>query len=74
MELAVTSWLAHQINVRVARVFCVSAFTADINADSSAKVNQKWKIKDVNDDYKTINILITILIQIKIYMVQISLK
>ena len=32
-----TSWLAHQMIVRVARVFCVSVFTADIKAESSVK-------------------------------------
>ena len=42
MELVITSWLAHQITVRVVRVFNVSVFTADIKAESSVKrTNQK---------------------------------
>ena len=41
MELAITSWLAHQIIVRVVRVFNVSVFTADIKAESSVKKKQR---------------------------------
>ena len=49
MELVITSWLAHQIIVRVARVFNVSVLTADIKAESSVKrTNQKvWIVADM---------------------------
>ena len=41
VELASTSWWAHQIIVRVARVWRVSAFTPDIKADNSGKKKNK---------------------------------
>ena len=49
MELVITSWLAHQIIVRVERVFNVSVLTADIKAESSVKrANQKvWIVADM---------------------------
>lgn len=48
MELAITSWLAHQIIVRVVRVFNVSVFTADIKAESSVKrTSQKCNINNL---------------------------
>lgn len=55
MELAITSWLAHQIIVRVVRVFNVSVFTADIKAESSVKItNQKCKMNNLITLYESV--------------------
>lgn len=51
VELAITSWFAHQIIVRVARVLSVSIFTADIKAVNSGKKTAFAVSKQVNSNY-----------------------